>query len=280
MRSVKAAASLTADEIFEDVESSGHRDALAQLQEIWIVRSIVFVVGTVPQIVKLYAMIGIRATQTCASLYFGSFVAIEMIMVWLKRYRSSSPLQSQSNHGSRPTIYENLRTAAFFATILLLGSAFSDISLVGIVSIWPSVSFLFLPLWLVGLPLWTSRKVLQFTFSIITLLLSLLGVLVWAAIDARATKKFSDTALVDILQGSQEGKMKFLLQLLCVLLSFIPVCYAHYLGTQSTFRTMPNMQYCASITFMLYHLVAAILLYIFLYDPRETYKPDWANKLP
>ena len=88
MRSFDAAAQSVSQERF--VDFGGRHTGLAQLQEIRSVRLIVFVFGALPQIIKLYAMRGILCTQICASLFFGSFLIIEAVMLWLNKYRNTT----------------------------------------------------------------------------------------------------------------------------------------------------------------------------------------------
>ncbi|KAL8786931.1 MAG: hypothetical protein Q9195_008010 [Heterodermia aff. obscurata] len=88
MRSLAAAAQSMAEEVSEDVDGSHSR--LAQLQENKTMRLIGFVIGPLPQVIKLYAMRGIPGTQICASLFFGSFLVIEAIMTLLNQHRHTT----------------------------------------------------------------------------------------------------------------------------------------------------------------------------------------------
>ena len=90
LRSVDAAASLTAKELFEDLESPERPTRLARLKENKDVRLAIFFLGALPQIIKLYAMTGIVGTKVCASMYLGSFLIIEAIMRWFEKYRADT----------------------------------------------------------------------------------------------------------------------------------------------------------------------------------------------
>ena len=312
-RSVKAAASLTANEIFEDVESSGHHDGLAQLKEIWQVRVIVFALGTIPQVIKLYATTGIPGTKVCASLYLGSFFAIELIMIWLKCYRSSLPLNRRNNRGSRSVFYEFLRTLAFFATIsfssvAFVGTAFKpmaglDLSYAGVLVNWAAVGLTLQPLFhrgvsrrsyiLVNVPgkgrkllsLFHRRSLLVESHSIFypSLLMSaLFGGLVYAIPGKWATLRDLDTPLINLFQDWERGPANAIflpVHPLYLLLIFFLFGSTHFLGTREAFRTRPKIQHCASIAVMLLHFLAGILLYAFRYDPQGTYKPNWTSNL-
>ena len=292
-RSVKTAASLTANEVFEDLKDPGRHGELAQLQDIKLVRFLVFAFGAMPQVVKLYSLSGIPGTKICASLYLGSFVAIEVIMTGLQRYRSSSISKGQSDHGSRIDLCEFLRTFAFFITIsfssvAFVGTAFkaiarSDLSYAGILFYWAFVGLCSQPSFYP--PGSSSRRSylakLQFKIYYLLLAYAIIVGLVCVTSGNCATTRDFDTPSIDLLQDSGKGPwnaifldVPYLYLCLIVLLFFS----THRLATRRAFRTRPKIQHCASIAFMLLHFVAAILLYSFEYDPHGTFKPDWTNK--
>ncbi|KAG6995802.1 hypothetical protein G7Y79_00041g077540 [Physcia stellaris] len=100
LNSVDAAAHWTAKEIFEDVERPEPPTELEKLQENRTVRLCIFILGALPQVIKLYAMRGIVGTKVCASMYLSSFLVIEAAMRWLERYRTDSRGQDdQAKHG-------------------------------------------------------------------------------------------------------------------------------------------------------------------------------------
>lgn len=284
-RSAVAAANLTADEIFEDVESSGRPDGLAQLQEIWQVRVIIFACG-MPQFIKLYAMAGIPRTKTCASLYFSSFLTIEFIMIWLKCYRLSPSSKRQNNRKNHFSPYEFFRTFAMFITIssssvafigtafkLATGSNLSHTSLLVNWAIWGfGIHFLVgRSSKKSGLESWHSVFYLcLLTFTIFG------GILYIMPVDWTTIKLFDNVFRLDGEGGPRKAVFLFV-PFLAFLFYFSYL--THFLGTREAFRESPKIQHCAFIAFMLLHLLAAIFLYIFKYDPQGTYKPDWTNNL-
>ena len=296
-RSVKTAASLTANEVFEDLEDPGRHGELAQLQEMNLVRFLVFALGAMPQVIKLYALSGIPGTKICASLYLGSFVAIEVIMTWLRYYRSSLTLTGHSDHGRRTDLCEYLRTFAFFITInfssvAFVGTAFKEVArsdlsyagisfywaFVGLVGLWSQPYTLFYP------PGASSRRSylakLQSKFYYLLLVYAIIVGLVCAIPGQCAAIRDFDTPPIDLSQGREKGPWNAILidvhfLYLCLIVSLF--LSTHLLATRRAFRARPKIQHCASIAFMLLHFVAAILLYSFEYDPHGTFKPDWTN---
>ena len=276
MWSVEDAASLTANEIFEDIESSGRHNGLAQLQEICQMRVIVFAFGAMTQIIKLYAMTGISRTKIFASLYLGSFFVIELIMKWSKRYRSSVSLTRQSNRRKDFDFQEFLRTFAFFITISFSsiavgGTAYrlitkSDISYAGMLVHWAWVEVMLQHLVHGGST--TSGSFLRgLHFRVYS---GLLGSAVYwglqfAIIGSIATIKAldSDTPLIYLLHYWEKGPWReiFFPFHRIYLLIFLFFCSTHLLLTRRAFRTRPKIQHCASCAFMLLHLLAAILVY-------------------
>ena len=293
MRSVEAAASLTANEIFEDIESPGRQDGLTQLQEMWTVRLLVFVFGAVPQFIKLYAITGIPGTQACTSLYLGSFLAIELIMVYLRRYRSSSQPRRPSTRRGHFEPYEFLRTFAFFTTISISSVAFveaafkplarSDVSYAGILVNWAGAGYVSLP-WCYSYE--SGRRALMGSmysvFYLYLLMFVSLGGLVCATPGKWATIENFDAPPIALLQDWEKGPARAIfldMPVYYVALMLFLLWSTHSLGTRRAFRTRPTVQHCASIAFMVLHFLAAILPYALEYDPQGTYKPDWTNQL-
>ena len=188
-QSVNAAAELTANEIFEDVESPGHHDALIERQNMRRVRYIVFLLGALSQIIKLYGLTGIPVTKLCASGFLGSFCIIEIVMLWLKYCRPSSSSQRPSN---RSSFFDDLlRTPAFFTTLALsthalMGAAFQPLAV-------PKVSYAFLLIYwtITGFYIGSLLRISFFYSSSVYYTLS--AVLVYAARRGSAASEDLDT---------------------------------------------------------------------------------------
>ena len=268
MGSIKAAARSTANEIFEDVESSGRHDGLTQLQEINAAGVIVFALGVITQAIKLYAMAGIPWTQTCASLYLGSFFAIKFVMHLLKYYRSSPLSEMKNNRGTRCKLCECLRTLAFFITIAcssvaFVGTAFkptamTDLSFAGVLVSWAVTGFIAQFLF--------HRASEPGGYSALysaSLLYTILFGVMCAMPGKWATIRDLRTHPINLPQDWKKLPWNAFFLPLNTLwpLIWILLCATHSLGTRRAFRARPKIQHFASIAFMLLHCSAGILLY-------------------
>ena len=268
MRSVDAAAQSMAEELFEDV--GGGHSGLAQLQEIKTVRLIVFFIGALPQVIKLYAMRGILGTQICASLFFGSFLIIEAITTWLNTYDH----RTEGLNGQITALHDSIRILR--GTTLSMSYGF-PIGLTFIVTgmkypnDWTLLTFGGLMYGLaafLSIPfeqIWREaygRDLKLSEFCMCAILMFILG--------------FVIMLLVQPVIGSFE------LHGLGILLCFSPwpVIYVPiFFLTDREGEDSTRHQRFGHLVFMLLQITAAVLTYLFRYNPVGTYKPGWTNYL-
>lgn len=97
---------------FYDVEPASERNSLGKLQENVAFRTGAFLFGVIPQTVKLYSMRGIPWTQVWGSMFLGSFLMTEAILILLRKY--SSPVPSDPGPDKKECIIGVLTVNASF----------------------------------------------------------------------------------------------------------------------------------------------------------------------
>ena len=251
-RSFNAAARSIANDLFDVEENRGHTRGLAQLQEIWQVRLVVFIFGALPQIIKLYAMRGITGTQVLASLYLGSFVVLEAVIWALEDFRNSAVNQD-----------DRIETIPWFGTRLpdRLGT-YSR----------PAPGRLQLSSRLPqpgtdrAMPVYGIDVILNL-IRILTLVTSLIipGYLI-PILGLR-----NDLGRLIEYQDYMNGAIVF---------SFvIPGSYTFRFREDNVAGRPLRLRPYGHIVFTSIHALAAILTYGFVYKPLGTYRPEWTNQL-
>lgn len=268
LESLDAAASLTAKELFEDVKSQERPSGLVQLQEIKVVRLTVFVLGAIPQIIKLYAMSGVVGTQLCASMYLGSFLFIEATMRWLDGYRTDTRGQND--------LAEYACDSANILEVFILSFSQSTAILL-ILTTGPSVP-LYLILWIfpLGLGMVFLISVLVYK-GVLRLLpfsrpsegLKVLGLLLLEEIVIMLL-------IVPTLYGlfGDDYPIGPALIYPCVIALWFMRRAVHY-STDGLFQMTSSF----ALVFMSLQLLAGIQWYTHIYDSNGTYKPAWTNQL-
>ena len=271
MRSVNAAAQSMAEEVFEDV--GGGRSGLAQLQENKAFRLIVFVIGALPQLIKLYAMRGILGTQFCASLFLGSFLIIEAVMMWLNTYRNTT----QELDGQVTDLNDSKRPL---------------LSLV----LWTSYVF---PFSLISTATWRKKvnSVLLCLFFIFMKALSLSRRQRSSSVTAPRDNVFRDifrqvllgiifffsvASLLYIGPLDIESLGRIVLWLILWTMAWTWFFIALKIGPAANAPPREhalNLGRFSPFFFILLQILAAIITYYLKYDPVGTYKPGWTNQL-
>lgn len=278
LKSVDAATSLTAKEHFHDVESPEQPSGLAQLQETKAVRLLVFFLGALPQVIKLYAMGGITVTKVCASMYLGSFLIIEAAMRWLEKYQTDSRGQddrAKNGCGNANATRIFILFFSQYAAVLIkhrfcstLGCIFwclSFIISVNFVIIFMSATFREWPEHYSSSPSELEQWLTFFLLPCFCVAL-LFGIAVWFGL---FQWNFGIGTLLGILYGTAA----------VILMGFI------YIGTEVDVMLKrwgeSNLRKCGGhpLLFMLFHLLAGLQYYFYDYDSKGTYKPAWTNQL-
>lgn len=293
MRSLDNAARSVADDLFENDESLERPDTITRLQESKAIRLIVFVFGALPQAVKLWAMRGIVRTQICALLFLGSFTVIEAIMLWLEKYRAT--IRDRRTVHERPNKSNKLE---MIRGLLICTGHSSAVCLVAATSaeLAKSKTILFLAVL-------TGTLYAGMTDSVYIFLSKALH----EVLASQHAEAFD--SLMPSLQESDDHWMQRRCWVVCSML----VCgimfqmTALFLNSDYYSKTAVifienlvlgflisdpdesvsiaggnysvNLRPGGYILFMLLQLLAAVRIYAFDYDPTDTYKPGWTNKL-
>ncbi|CAO1596208.1 hypothetical protein XANCAGTX0491_000060 [Xanthoria calcicola] len=86
------------------LSTDGGPTQLLELQNNDVFRAMLFLLGVLPQAVKLYACNGIAVSQTWASLYLGSWVVLELLVVMPARYGVVEELEALNSEGTSLSI--------------------------------------------------------------------------------------------------------------------------------------------------------------------------------
>ena len=70
---------------FRDVEEEAGEDSLSSLEKNVLFRYTVFLLGALPQAVKLFASSGVPWTQAWGAMYFGSWVVLEALVIFASK---------------------------------------------------------------------------------------------------------------------------------------------------------------------------------------------------
>ena len=130
LRSLREAAQKVAFNRFRDAKNEAEGGSLFNLQNDTLARLSVFVLGPLPQIIKLYAMRGVPWTTVWASMLFSSFLALEVLVLILGR--SWRELSANVHQGTPQGVRQNAlqgndTPASHLETTLGLGVAMASV---------------------------------------------------------------------------------------------------------------------------------------------------------
>ena len=265
---------------FQDIENEAAQNSLASLQKNTPFRLCVFTFGALPQIIKLYAMRGLPWTTVWGSMFLGSFVVTELLLLVTRRYLpplsphppqiSAGDSSSSSNTWSKVgPLYASLGFSFYFFTIAFFSAVEKY---VGEVSWW---HFFILSIFILA-------NILSSSFSNIEFLVALSFLL---SIPTTATFSMFSMVLVPLsfsfsLVGSQNKALFFVLTGGSVLFTLglmmfnLRRLYLYISPTRVKFVDFGVGSY-----FLMLNVLAALLYYRFNYRPEGTLKPGWADQL-
>ena len=281
LKSPSAAVDLVTKRRFHESEDS----EVARLQQSWGLRLAILVFGALPQILKLYGMNGVPWTTAWGSLYIGSFVVLEPLVIAQQksgrnRAASTSGIanSSHSNRDERPALEKALShiTVAIGAIIpsYFLASAIHDVIAKTRVSYVPhivatSMVAVFTLLSVILLEgkrfKWTEALMMLLMFMGLTLTIVLFMPLATAIASTQSVRDF-------LL--SLSGSLLLALGLLGVLLF-----WSFWRPKSRIDQSKENMDLVLKVLFFIRVLSAAFAYYAIKYDSNGTVKPPWANQL-
>ena len=120
LKSPRAAIEKIARHGFQDVADQAEESSLASLQKNTPFRLCVFMFGALPQTIKLYGIRGLPWTKVWGSMFLGSFLVNELLVLASKRsLRLSTPDQLQTSDGASSSSLDlRLVVGALFASLI------------------------------------------------------------------------------------------------------------------------------------------------------------------
>lgn len=280
-RSPREAMKLTLKTRFQN-RNAEEQSSGAKLQQNPVFRVVLFTLGALPQIVKLFSMEGILVTRMIASLYFGSFLVLE-IGVYFSR-EMEQDLEADSR-GSNPVLQGDnaqkglewklrVGVTAFSNRIVLypLGvSAYEVAKTIG-PRLWPYAAGLCI---LATTPLfdkvWFRRDKVTLAQALI-LFPNVVGIFLSLCVLMPIYNKAKSTN-----SGASFG-----LYISAGTLVASGICVNAYYWTKTISRLdMQSKEIEVGLGFfeVVFNMGTALLYYAFRYDPSGTFKPSWANQL-
>ncbi|KAI4227566.1 MAG: hypothetical protein L6R36_002332 [Xanthoria steineri] len=247
------------------LSTDGGPTQLLELQNNDLFRAMLFLFGVLPQAVKLYAYEGIAVSQTWASLYLGSWLVLELLVVMPARYgavEEPEPLNSERTSFGIDSLVELICCIAidncdFMALHYMYVRFEKERQIHNPPTSWEdhvagfSVAALYLlsPLvrsWGPG-----SEVVETFAFGFYTGFLS----------DLSRSERLWLSALRFGRFAAESG------------------IHQRYAKHAPKFLSMKGYTRFGSVAFFLMHILTALGSYMFMYDPAGTSKPAWTDYL-
>jgi hypothetical protein len=249
--------------------------SLASLRKNQAFRLILFIPGALPQVVKLYACRGIPWTQACCTAYLASYIVDEIMTrlaaTWLPSggIASSASSNLPDNHKLAWLYARGVLLTSYATAYMLFALGFAGLPL----SAWTGeatglrvVVMMTSPIWLPHLHLigpeeisqfWTRRSYTWVTSLIVAYLSVLLGV-----------------AFLVYDPNASDFRFELLVAATAWLVGAVSL-FTEEIGLKKAAWKLPRL----GKSFLILHLVAALLYYALRYDGTSTYKPGWTDWL-
>jgi hypothetical protein len=235
-------------------------------------QTVVFILGVLPQAIKLFGMCGIPWTQACGGLYLSSFLVIAGVGALARRAERDTDADTS---WPRAALVERIMKVWDFASFWIVAVVQAGVWL------W-CVWVLLLPVWdmevkapVLYLILLTPVFCIFLIIAVVPTQLALLSVLVTFVIPTTLGKiayfAFS-ASLVGLYIYRMPDFVGFVIRVRYLSFSVYVLLAAFFAA-----KVVPHHR--LMIFFGLVNLVLSILYYRFQYDPTGTVKPLWAGKL-
>ena len=280
-RSLSAAVDLVTKRRFHESEDS----EIARLQQSRGLRLAVLVFGALPQTLKLYGMKGVPWTTVWGSLYIGSFVVLEPLVITQQRSRRNTVASTSeninsgdSNRDERPALEKALShiTVAIGAIIpsYFLASATHDVIAKTRVSYVPHIvaTSMVAVFTLLSVILPEGKKFKW--IEALMMLLMFMGLTLTSALFMPLATAIASTQSVRDFLLFLSGSLLLALGLLGVLLF-----WSFWRPKSRIDQSKENMDLVLKVLFFIRVLSAAFAYYALKYDSNGTVKPPWANQL-
>jgi hypothetical protein len=284
------AAKLWVEFRFQDIDEGREiKGSFSDLQKNSFFRIAMFVIGALPQIVKLYAMQGLPWVQLAGAAYLASFVAIELL-TFLSRFDAAS---REPRAPRRPTDTEEglfgsitITYSVIFAFYLYaLGLVAATKPYVDELSWWhfPHIYISLLIIFIYVLATMTATY--RHSREEFTMLLMAISLVLWFPIAMAASSVISRLPNKEDVANyfPKIGEGKIWVTIAAAISAHMAMGLAFMTG-KAIVKTFHGgrkklLDLGSQSLFVFCHVVASILYFKFEYDPMGTNKPGWTDVL-
>jgi len=232
---------------------------------------VLFVLGVLPQAIKLFGMRGIPWTQACGGLYLSSYLVIAGVGALARRAEHDTDADTSWEGALDERTMEVLNVASFWVVAVVQAGVWVWCVRALLLPVWDMGAKVFVLYFISSAPVWFMFLIIFYapaifgivSLSVTTLIPTTLGKIAYLAFMA---------SLVGLYMYHLPHFVDFLIRV--YYLSF-----SVYVLLAAFFATMVVPPHRLMIFFGLLNLFLSILYYRFRYDPTGTVKPLWAEKL-
>jgi hypothetical protein len=279
-RSLVKAASLTVSARFADTRADGD-GSFAALRKNTVFRVLLFVLGALPQLVKLYASRGTLWLQVLVTLYLASFTISEIIAALAPRDQVERAPAIRINIIDDTHLYKDLITEILlgfsiaFAYVFFAASIFVMIQQYWHLAAWPLILSACLLNILFVCSIVSSRRELLILCSgpLVGLSGASLTFATLPLIAVSASFEFTNMIL------PENRRFVALLATVVILASITSSVSFYRLTRNISAKYASYMLFELSAYYFLLHLITAFLAFCFLFDSGSTTKPAWTDAL-
>lgn len=255
-QSLKKGLQTFANTRFKDVEEPA-AGTFESLRKNTVFRILLFGLGALPQIIKLYASSGILILKIVCGMYLISFAVDELLLAMSSRPEKEPPSEEPSEHLQ-----------------LLIWQRIGLKVSIGLVSL---ASFYAMRTWTLRVPM-TGSPMWMVMFFLLPLNATLLH--------PGSSGDLKQTSKLWVLWSGFETTACFGFHLMVVLPLEKPVFYYVFLACSTTYRLSVHVETLVQdkdrmrhASYVLAHIFAALLYLMVLYDPTTTERPSWTGLL-
>jgi hypothetical protein len=260
---------------FQDIENEAEENSLASLQKNSLFRLCLFTLGVLPQTIKLYAIRGLPWTKVWGSMFFGSFIVVELIVLVSRRLlQPLAPNVSRASVGEGNILNSLPRVGPLFVS---LGFSFHFFTIAFFSVIGRYVKEVYWWHFAVLMTFIVAELIcLSFPRSEWLLILSFLVTVPTSMIFSAIVPTSFGVSLVEMQSKASLS-----------VLTGLSVIFALRLTIFNLFRLFVYVSparakfvdFGVGFYFLMLNIIAALLYYRFKYSSEGTLKPAWAEQL-
>lgn len=251
------------------------KDSFSALQQNVVFRVTLFVLGALPQLLKLCGMKGIWGTQTAGGLFFGSFMILEVIVFLSSEedVHHSNTFRSQAEENFERYLGDGVLIVSLWFDHYLLASAARAILMKNLRRSWPYTMGLVITGFTTIVKAWMPE---QEKISMVDALM-LVPLIIGTTLSGGLW-----LPLYEVLKAAQSKTSVALSIGAAVSLGLALIgqgIFWHYKFILQTKGRYADRGTLLEIAILLPNILAAALYYAFKYDPTGTVKPGWTDLL-